>query len=288
MSDEQTISFRELGNGLQLLRTIGNLKFRAKLSCNSTFKTSKYTVNIPAQLNLRLRRMKKSVTYWRYLMITGFIFSISVKASQVDDKAPTFFSSLNNSTQAVFQRCGIDNEELNRLLTLSYDDFDQNFDGGWRTLSFKDNCKPAAQKIIELYILFDNAINSNQLKLLRWHAGQLAADLGNYPLAIAFFNASIDNDGESAKSKKPWNLYAKGSIAFLMRDKNALQQIRDELSVIPVSEDEKNARRQFLKENPNIQMPDGFIDKPQNLSVLDRLLRCFEQPYSAAYNVDEC
>lgn len=231
---------------------------------------------------------RKPVTYWRYLMITGFIFSISVEASQVDDKAPKFFSSLNKSTQAVFQRCGIDNEELDRLLTLSYDDFDQNFDGGWRTLSFKDNCKPAAQKIIELYILFDNAINSNQLKLLRWHAGQVAADLGNYPLAIAFFNASIDNDGESSKSKKPWNLYAKGSIAFLMRDKNALQQIRDELSVIPVSEDEKNARRQFLKENPNIQMPDGFIDKPQNLSVLDRLLRCFEQPYSAAYDGDEC
>jgi hypothetical protein len=77
-------------------------------------------------------------------MIIGFIFSISVEAKQVDDKAPTFFSSLNKSTQAVFQRCGIDNEELNRLLTLSYDDFDQNFDGGWRTLSFKDNCKLAA------------------------------------------------------------------------------------------------------------------------------------------------
>lgn len=228
--------------------------------------------------------IRKSVAYWLCLILTCFTIFMSVEAKQAESTAPKLFSSLSKTTQKILQSCDVGEGELNRLLALSYDGFDQDFDGGWRALSHKENCKLAAQKTVELYILFNNAINLNQLRLLRWHAGQIAADLNNYPMAIAFFKASIETGSEAAKSKKPWNLYARGSIAFLMRDKAALQQIRNELSTIPVSEAEKNSRREFLKSNPNIRMPDGFIDEPQNLSVLDRLLRCFEQPYEDAYS----
>ena len=73
---------------------------------------------------------------------------------------------------------------------------------------------------------------------------------------------------------------------MLQRDRKVLAALRNELAALPVSEEEQAARRQFLEENPNVSMPESFVEEPQNLSVLDRLLRCFDSEYAAAYNGD--
>lgn len=83
-----------------------------------------------------------------------------------------------------------------------------------------------------------------------------------------------------------WQLYVKGSISFLKRDLNSLQLVRDQLAAIPVTEEEQEARRKFLRENPSIRMPDGFVESPQNLDVLDRLIECFDSNYEVAYQGD--
>jgi len=82
---------------------------------------------------------------------------------------------------------------------------------------------------------------------------------------------------------RAWNLYADATIAFLQQDKAALQKAHDTLAALPVSEEEKASRRQFLKDNPNVTLPDGFIDAPQNLSPVRDFLNCFDRPYAEAY-----
>lgn len=89
---------------------------------------------------------------------------------------------------------------------------------------------------------------------------------------------------EAERSADPvWNLYVDGTIAFLTQDRSGLEAATDSLAAIEVSESEKEERRRFLEDNPDITMRDGFVDEPAFLSVLAGLLNCFGQPYSAAY-----
>ena len=228
--------------------------------------------------------IRKSKFYLFFLLVANVVFDVSAMSPQSISTDIKLIDSLSKTELPLLKRCGIDNNELIRLLNLPYDQFDQDFDGGWRAISYKQDCKYAAQRIIELYILFNT--DTKHLRGLRWHAGQLAAGLGNSTIAIAFFNASMHNEIEATESQRSWNLYAKGSIAFLNRDKARLRDIRNELATIPVSKKEKLMRQKFLEENPNVIMPNGFLEQPQNLPVLDNLLRCFDPPYDKAYGGD--
>lgn len=176
--------------------------------------------------------------------------------------------------------CGIDATEHDRLLSLSQDDFDQDFKGGWRIYAYKDGCKNAAAELIKDYILFSRPNPPNRHGILRWHAGQLKAGSGRTKEAIQFFHGTykdLDDHGET------WNLYVDATIGFLENDKNKVQDAYDALSDITVPESLKEERRNFLKNNPDITMPEGFVEEPQNLSVVRRLLNCFGKPYSEAY-----
>ncbi len=178
------------------------------------------------------------------------------------------------------EECGIDDAEHDRLLRLSQDDFDQDFKGGWRVYSYKEGCKNASAELIKDYILFSQPHPPNSHGILRWHAGQLKAGSGRTKEAIQFFRGTykdLDDHGET------WNLYVDATIGFLENDKDKVQYVYDRLSAIEVPETLKEQRRQFLKNNPDITMPEGFVDEPQNLSVVRRLLKCFGQPYSEAY-----
>lgn len=211
---------------------------------------------------------------------------ITEKISSESTESVGIFSSLNNETVNTLSQCEVDAAEFERLMSLSYRDFDQDFSGGWRKVSSNEGCDKAGQLIIEHYILYSTKYLPGELKYLRWHAGQQAAEYGNYQSAIGYFKTTLKNTEVQAlnESELLWQLYVQGSIAFLERDKDKLQGIHDQLAVIPVSDEEQAARRKFLEDNPHITMPDGFVEKPQNLSVLERLLECYEYEYKVAYH----
>jgi hypothetical protein len=171
-------------------------------------------------------------------------------------------------------RCGVDEAQLATLLALDQEAFDQDMDGGWRVFAQQDDCWTAAADLIEVWR--DHSENLQSTFILNWHAGQMRAMAGEPQAAIALL--------EQAKTQSEvWNHYADATIAFLARDRAALEASRAELAELRPTEEEMAARRQFLADNPTITMAEGFVEQPQNLGVVDALLSCFEGSYAGAY-----
>lgn len=195
------------------------------------------------------------------------------------------FELLPEEQQARLAECGVDAAELGRLLELDTHTFDQSFDGqGWRRIGHHEGCEAAAADILEAYILFSRPYSDGFDHTVKWHAGQLRASAGETDRAIAIFKGTYDRLNEDDIDAVEWNLYVDATLAFLQGDYKALVTARDELAARPVPEEIKAARRKFLAENPNIQMPEGFVDEIQNLSVVEGLVACFGKPYSIAYS----
>ena len=190
-------------------------------------------------------------------------------------------AALDPPERLALQRCGVDAAEFDRLLALDQAAFDQDFDGGWRAVASGEGCRLAAATLIEAYLLHSRPSPPPSPLLLRWHAGQMLAMAGQVERSLAYFEGAYERGDDP--DTVAWNLYVEGTLAFLRRDRDALVAAREALAAQPVSEEEKAARRQFLEDNPRIRMPEGFIDKPQNLDVLERLLACFDGPYEQAY-----
>lgn len=189
------------------------------------------------------------------------------------------FSEFSQTQQTAFTTCGIDKDEFYRLMALSFKDFDQDRNGGWRSYSYKEGCKAQAAELLKSYQKRQEDQFRQNRSTLRWHTGQVLAATGEYADAINYFKQTYKDNSEYPE----WNLYVDGTIAFLEKDKTRLQDARNALALIPVPEELKQARRQFLKSNPDIKMSKNFVEELGNLSVLDRLLNCFDQGYDKAY-----
>lgn len=187
-------------------------------------------------------------------------------------------------SQDRFVECGVTDEEYDRLMTLPQKDFDQDFRGGWRAVSRQEDCNSVAGYLIEDYIQKHDIIPLSGNNILFWHAGQTHANSGNYERAIVFFTDAYTPNLHPDEHGYEWGLYAEGTIAFLQDDLISLTAKRDTLAAIEVSEAAKQSRRKFLLDNPNITMPEGFIDEPQNLTPLNNLIACFGRPYEEAYH----
>ncbi len=189
------------------------------------------------------------------------------------------FDALPEATQSALIACELDAAETNTLLALNPQQFDQDFSGGWRPVGDR-GCHEAAAGLILAYIDHtDYTLSEAHIRLMRWHAGQMIANSGDYTAAI-----DLLDDTFAPESDDPtWNLYVEATLAFLRRDREALVAARDELAATPVSEEEQAARRQFLRDNPRIRMPRGFVTEPNNLPVVNRLIECFESDYETAY-----
>ncbi|MDF1767605.1 hypothetical protein [Maricaulis sp.] len=192
------------------------------------------------------------------------------------------FAALDPARQAELLACDIDTAGLSSLLALDMAAFDQDFSGGWRAVKSRDGCGAAAATVIEAYLLYSEPYPpSGSLTLLRWHAGQALASDGQYARARAFFAGSYQRPADQSASE--WNLYVDGTLAFIDRDQPALQSARDTLAAMPVSDEERTARQAFLDDNPRISMPDGFVDEPSNLNILDDFIACWDRNYADAY-----
>lgn len=193
--------------------------------------------------------------------------------------APDEFRAYSEQAQSKFIKCGVDEDEFYRLIGLSYRDFDQDFKGGWRAIDYKDGCKIAAQNMLKSYLTYHAYKHHSERSMLLWHTGQVLAGDNKYDEAVKYFRQTYKSGDHSTE----WNLYVDATIAFLRKDKSALITARDTLALQTVSEEMKASRRGFLKQNSNVTMPNGFVDEPQNLSVVNKLIKCYDEPYSVAY-----
>lgn len=118
--------------------------------------------------------------------------------------------------------------------------------------------------LIDLYLLRHNEQLGAERTLLIFHAGQAYAHAGPilYDLAVARpEKAFAERDPQTLS----WNAYVAATIAFLKRDLSTLRERRDEVATGP--------------DTPGNRL---------NLSVLDRLVRCFGNSYADAYAPGQC
>lgn len=147
-----------------------------------------------------------------------------------------------------------DSLEKTRVSTLELNlrEFDQNPSGGWRTL-YNENCFVEAAELIDAYIEKHKLFNNTQLY---FHAGQLFALAGDKASAIVKLRRSLLPASVRSGSFL-WNDYVLGTIAFLERDKAALQ-----------------SHLEVLKAKQGVNVP--------NIRVLQLLADRFDMPYGDA------
>jgi hypothetical protein len=145
-----------------------------------------------------------------------------------------------------------------KWLRLSFDEFDQTMDGGWRTVAHEGNYRAAA-RMIERYLERYPDLEAGQQRILHFHAGQMLAFEGDYPSAIRHLNCSYE-DPERSDSPVRWNDYVHATIAFLENDRPSLLRYRESIASGPM-----------------------FEGRIPNLHVADRLIEKFGEPYSKAY-----
>jgi len=181
-----------------------------------------------------------------------------------------------------FEQCGVGAAEFERLLALPYKAFDADVFGGWRVIDYRPGCSLVAAAVIEDYIHHkrEPSLLTSQLRMLNWHAGQTTA-YENETEALRFFRLTFEN--ERADQLSDWDLYVVGTIAFLERDRPALETAFKQLSTRSVSLEVQARRRAYLEANPNITLPPGFVTEPMNLPAMRGLLACFDEPYRIAY-----
>lgn len=172
-------------------------------------------------------------------------------------------------------------ENREELLALDQQTFDQTPDAGWRPIAAQAGCKAAAAGLIREYreravdrqTEEQRAEEPGRFDILFWHEGQLRAIAGETAEALPLFRRAYGDH-----SSRTWIPYAEATIAFLERDRKALENAREALLSLEAPSDWDDRVRETKAQH-------GFeMTWPPNLNIVEALLRCFDEPYRKAYS----
>jgi len=158
--------------------------------------------------------------------------------------------------------------DLEEMLALSQEEFDQDLNGGWRPLAMREGCEISAAELIREW----RHEKRNHAGILYWHEGQMRAYGGQIEQAVALFELTYNPPESDAEFG--WNHYVSGTIAFLRGEREALRGAIERLKHLPEPKDNSFRR------------PDGTVIQmswPPNLNVLEGFERCWGEPYRVAY-----
>lgn len=158
------------------------------------------------------------------------------------------------STTKTFSQSELNQRTIDSLMNLSFEEFDQNMQGGWRIYANNQDFKSATD-LIKLYLEQHNELESGQRQVMSFHCGQMLALMDKNQEAIPYMEASKKTD-----DVMQWNEYVDATIAFLRKDREAFNAKKNEL----------------------IQKSMMPIDQNKNLNVLNRLEANFDKTYQEA------
>ncbi|MBV6850744.1 hypothetical protein [Xanthomonas euvesicatoria] len=169
------------------------------------------------------------------------------------------------------------------LLALDEDAFDQYMQGGWRTIADRPGCAVAAADLLRDYRQA-HAITGG---IVLWHEGQMRAEAGQTAQAIALFEKSYKPAAEDLAGWKP---YVDATIAFLKRDRAGLGAARAQLASVPYPQGKDMPPLQdgYMVFPAEKGRPEVKLRWPPNLDVVDGLIKCYDEPYSVAYDAQRC
>ncbi len=147
-------------------------------------------------------------------------------------------------------------QHLKTDMVLDYQSFDQTEGKGFRALMVTPGCEKQAADLIEAYIASNGAKQSS----LRWHIAQLRATQGDSAAAMTYATSVLTNKDDRVAGALRWNDYVRATIAFLAKDRPALQLHRD---AVAAGKEE-------------------HFGNALNLNLLDSLLLHFERDYAYA------
>ncbi len=186
----------------------------------------------------------------------------------------------SNAQHSAFEKCGITSAEYDRLMKLTQKDFDQDLKGGgWRAFGNKEGCADATAELIKDYILYSEPYPSEDITMLRWHAGQMKANANKYEEAVLLFRGTYNRPDHSGE----WNYYVDATLGFLEGDKAKVEKAYQELSNFQIPPERKAAMKKYKEDNPDINFPENFGEQASNLNVVKSLLDCFGKSYAEAY-----
>ena len=174
--------------------------------------------------------------------------------------------------------CSYDHDSM---MQLDYRSFDQDTPwGGWRGVGRDADCALVAADLIAAWRQKHRQESTPaQASMLRWHEGQMRATAGAYEAAAPLFE-SAKHEAPEDRFDEAWNLYADASVAFVERDRKALEAAYEALLAL----EEPADWEQFASESEEIlgRRPEW----PNNITVVERLRSCFDRPYVEAYAND--
>jgi hypothetical protein len=164
------------------------------------------------------------------------------------------------------------------MMALDQRAFDQDFpDGGWRAVGSRPGCEIAAADLIARW----REANPDRMEipgLLLWHEGEMRAIAGDYPAAIAvMLQTRRELSADRELFDRAWNAYVDATVAFLNRDRAALEAAQAQLAEVPEPSD-------WAAMNAGSPQPMAW---PMNSLVVAGLLACFDKPYAQA-NTPAC
>lgn len=169
------------------------------------------------------------------------------------------------------------------MLALDGDAFDQDLQGGWRTIANRPGCAVAAADLLRDYRQA-HVITGG---IVVWHEGQMRAEAGQTAQAIALFEKSYT---PAAEDLAGWNPYVDATIAFLKRDRTGLDAARARIAAVPYPNDKDMPPLQdgYMVFPAQKGRPEMKVRWPPNLDVVDGLIKCYDESYSVAYGAQRC
>jgi hypothetical protein len=164
-----------------------------------------------------------------------------------------------------------------RLLALDEAKFDQDMNDGWRTLGDTPGCELVAADLLRDY----RQAHASTSSMLYWHEAQMRAMAGQSGASAALMErARVPAEEDPAG----WNLYVDASVAFLRKDRTALDAAHRKLAAVaPMTGEGVPPLVDGFIELPTADGKTLKMRWPMNIDVVEGLQRCFEQPYKTAY-----
>ncbi|MEJ6790929.1 hypothetical protein BrevBR_15405 [Brevundimonas sp. BR2-1] len=149
------------------------------------------------------------------------------------------------------------------FLAMDLQAFDQG-PSGWRRFEMVLDCEAETADLIRAYRdRHAPDLTPAQATGLYWHEGQLRASAGETVPAALLMERSI------FAGEDRWSvLYKEATVAFLRRDRGALERARAALASLPA--EDRRVGSTVSREIPNLARVDGLI-------------ACFDRPYDIAY-----
>lgn len=168
--------------------------------------------------------------------------------------------------------------DVDVMMALDYRAFDQDVPwGGWRGVARDDRCSSDAADLIAMWRdEHADGTTPGQLSILNWHEGQLRASAGQNERAATLLTSAKRTEPQDAYDHA-WNLYADATVAFLRRDRPALDAAYEAMMAL----DEPEDWEEFAAEGERVigRRPRW----PQNVEFVERFRNCFDAPYAEAY-----